>query len=64
MVSHHGAAARDLIASIHEDRQPICNVFEGAMTVEMVCAVFESHRLGSQAVMFPLTERENSLTNL
>lgn len=64
MVSHHGAAARDLIASIHEDRQPICNVFEGAMTVEMVCAVFESHRLGSQAVIFPLTERENALTNL
>jgi hypothetical protein len=26
--------------------------------------VFESHRLGSQAVAFPLKERENSLTNL
>jgi hypothetical protein len=39
-------------------------VTEGATTVEMVCAVFESHRLGSQAVSFPLKERENSLRNL
>jgi hypothetical protein len=64
MITHHGKPARDLIASIQEDRQPICNLAEGAMTVEMICAVFESHRLGSQAVAFPLKERENSLTNL
>ena len=64
MVSHHGAPADDLIMSIREDRQPICNLAEGVLTVEMVCAVFESHRLGSQAVEFPLKERENSLTNL
>ncbi|MDA1164721.1 MAG: Gfo/Idh/MocA family oxidoreductase [Planctomycetota bacterium] len=64
MISHHGSPARDLIAAIRGDRQPICNVSEGAMTVEMVCAVFESHRLSSQAVAFPLRERENSLTNL
>jgi predicted dehydrogenase len=64
MISHHGAPAHDLIMSIREDRQPVCNLAEGALTVEMVCAVFESHRVGSQAVEFPLKERENSLTNL
>ena len=64
LVSHHGAPARDLVLSIREDRQPVCNLAEGALTVEMVCAVFESHRLGSQAVEFPLKERQNSLTNL
>ena len=64
MVSHHGAPAHDLVMSIREDRQPVCNVTEGATTVEIVCAVFESHRLGSQAVSFPLKERENSLRNL
>ncbi len=64
MVSHHGAPAHDLIMSIREDRQPVCNVDEGSLTVEMVCAVFESHRIGSQAVQFPLKERENSLKNL
>ena len=64
LVSHHGAPARDLVISVREDRRPVCNLAEGALTVEMVCAVFESHRLGSQAVEFPLKERENSLTNL
>lgn len=64
MITHHGALARDLIASIREDRQPLCNVAEGTTTIEMICAVFESHRLGSQAVFFPLKERENSLKNL
>lgn len=64
MVSHHGAPARDLIAAIRENRQPICDAHEGAMTVEMVCAVFESHRLSSQSVAFPLRERENALRNL
>ena len=64
LASHHGAPARDLVLSIREDRQPVCNLAEGALTVEMVCAVFESHRLGSQAVEFPLKERQNSLTNL
>lgn len=64
MVSHHGAPAHDLIMSIREDRQPLCNLEEGRLTVEMVCGVFESHRIGSQAVEFPLKERENSLKNL
>ena len=64
MVSHHGLPAHDLVTSIRADRQPVCNIDEGALTVEMVCAVFESHRLGSQAVEFPLRERENSLKNL
>ena len=64
LVSHHGAPARDLLLSVRKDRHPVCNLAEGALTVEMVCAVFESHRLGSQAVEFPLKERDNSLTNL
>jgi predicted dehydrogenase len=64
MISHHGTPARDLISAIQEERQPLCNLAEGAMTVEMICAVFESHRVGSQAVTFPLKQRENSLTSL
>lgn len=64
MVTHHGKPARDLISTIRTNGQPLCNIEEGTTTVEMICAVFESHRLGSQAVEFPLKERENSLTNL
>lgn len=54
------AAARDLIAAIAEDRQPECHVFEGRVTVEMINAVFESHRTGDR-VEFPLKTRQNAL---
>jgi predicted dehydrogenase len=63
-VTHHLGPCRDLIAAIRSDRQPLCSVYEGAMTVEMICAVFASHRLGSKAVSFPLEERINSLSVL
>jgi len=53
-------ACRDLIAAIEEDRQPECSVYEGRMTVSMISAVFESHRLG-QPVTFPLTNRRSPL---
>lgn len=64
MVSHHGAPARDLIASIGTDRQPLCSAYEGATLLEMICGVFESHRQGSRAVAIPLQERGNALTKL
>jgi len=63
MVSHRGPA-RDLIDSIRDDRQPLCSVYEGAMTVEMICAEFASHRESSQAVALPLEVRGNELARL
>jgi len=36
----------------------------GRTTIEMICVVFASHRLGSQRVTFPLKTRENPLTKL
>lgn len=56
-------ACQDLLAAIEEDRLPECNVYEGRTTVEMIAAVFESHRLGS-AVEMPLKNRKNPLTML
>ena len=53
-------ACRDLIAAIEEDRYPECNVYEARMTIEMISAVFESHRLGGPA-KFPLQNRGNPL---
>ncbi|MCP5550845.1 MAG: hypothetical protein H7A53_08145 [Akkermansiaceae bacterium] len=44
--------------------QPLCDGKAGALTVEMVCAVFESHRQGGRAVKFPLEQRENALAQL
>lgn len=56
-------AVRDLIAAISESRQPIANMYEARKTVEMIAAVFESHRVG-KAVDIPLKNRKNPLTML
>jgi predicted dehydrogenase len=56
-------AVKDLFKAIEEDRQPECSVYEGRTTVEMIAAVFESHRL-SRPVNVPLKSRENPLTLL
>ena len=56
-------AVKDLLAAIEMNRDPECSVYEGRMTVEMISAVFESHRtLGP--VSFPLKTRVNPLTLL
>jgi predicted dehydrogenase len=57
------AAVTDLIAAIEEDRQPLCNVYEGRGIVEMIAAVFEAHRVGGRVPM-PLVNRQNPLTML
>jgi predicted dehydrogenase len=57
-------AVKDLLAAIEvQDRDPECSVYEGRMTVEMISAVFESHRTGGP-VNFPLKTRENPLSLL
>lgn len=63
-IGHHVGLARDLIDAIHNNRQPLCSVYEGAMTVEMICAVFASHQQNSAAVTFPLIQRDNALGQL
>ena len=64
LVSHHVSPARDLVAAIRSDRQPLCSVYDGAMTVEMICATFASHRESSKAVAIPLEARGNELARL
>jgi len=63
-VHNHVIPAKDLVRAVHEDRQPLCNLAEGGMTVEMICAVFESHRQNGAAVPIPLKERGNALAKL
>jgi predicted dehydrogenase len=53
-------AVKDLLRAIEENRQPECSVYEGRTTIEMISAVFESHRLG-RPVNVPLKTRENPL---
>lgn len=60
----HLLPGRDLISAIRENREPLCSASDGRQIVEMICAVFESHRLGGQRVAFPLTNRQNPLAQL
>ena len=54
-------AVQDLIAAVEEDRDPQSNIYEARTAIEMIVAVFESHRLGAP-VTLPLENRENPLT--
>lgn len=57
------AAVQDLLAAIKDDRTPGCSMYDGRAVVEMICAVFASHRSG-RPVKFPLEERGNALASL
>ena len=59
MMAAHLLPARDLIAAMREDREPLCSARDGATTVEMICSVFESHRLGGLRVGLPMKARGN-----
>jgi len=63
-LSTHETAGLDLIAAIRDNRAPLCDAVQGREIIEMISSVFESHRLGSQRVTFPLQTRVNPLTLL
>ncbi|MEO1982926.1 MAG: Gfo/Idh/MocA family oxidoreductase [Fuerstiella sp.] len=63
-VANHVLAVRDLIDACDNHRPPLCDVHDGAVTVEMICGVFESHRQGGETVDFPLKQRGNALQHL
>jgi hypothetical protein len=60
-VSSHAIAGRDLIAAMRENRAPLCSAQDARVAVEMIAAVFASHRLDGQRVGFPLKSREHPL---
>ncbi len=63
-LASHAVAGLDLIAAIRDNRAPLCDALQGRDAIEMICAIFESHRLGGQRVTFPLQTRQNPLTLL
>lgn len=63
-VHNHVLAVNDLIDACDKNRSPLCDIDAAALTIEMICAVFESHRQGGAAVDFPLRERGNALQQL
>lgn len=59
----HVAAIKDLIQSIEGQRDTKCSAEDSRGIIEMIAAVFESHRLGGPVDM-PLKTRVNPLTLL
>jgi predicted dehydrogenase len=59
----HVAAITDLLEAVQQDRPTLCSAEDGRAIVEMIAAVFESHRVGGP-VELPLTTRANPLTLL
>ncbi len=59
----HVAAITDLIEAIERDRQTKCSYRDATAIIEMIAAVFESHRQG-RPVELPLRSRANPLTLL
>jgi predicted dehydrogenase len=63
-VMQHLIPARDLIAAMRDNREPLCSARDGRVLVEMIAAIFESQRLNGQRVTFPLKSRANPLASL
>jgi predicted dehydrogenase len=59
----HRAAIDDLLDAIRQDRPTKCSAHDSRAIVEMIAAVFESHRIGGPATL-PLKTRVNPLTLL
>jgi predicted dehydrogenase len=55
--------ARDLVRCVEEDRTPLGSVEDGRAALEMILAIYESHRLGAPAPL-PLADRTHPLTRL
>jgi hypothetical protein len=51
--------ARDLLAAIEEDRQPLSSGEDGRWALEMITGAHESHLSGAR-VPLPCPQRENS----
>ncbi len=63
-VMNHAVGGLDLIAAIRENRQPLCSAYEARTAIEMISAIFESHRLEGQRAALPLSTRVNPFTLL
>ena len=55
--------ALDLIRAIETDTQPKGSMYDGRAALEMILAVYESHRLGAP-VDLPLKNRQHPLIHL
>ncbi len=53
-IMSHLAGGRDLLAALRENRAPLCSAQDGRLVVEMIFAVFASHRQNGARVHVPV----------
>lgn len=58
-IAGHLIPARDLMRSIETGKDPACGLDESRITIEMICAIYESHASGGSRVKMPLENREH-----
>ena len=61
--NQHIWIAQDLIEAIEKDRQPLGSMYDGRAALEMILAVYESHRIKGP-VEIPLKNRKHPLSML
>ena len=59
----HHVPIEDFLSAIEDNREPECGMYEGRKIIEMIHAVFESHRQNGP-INFPLENRINPLALL
>jgi len=62
-IATHRSAAEDLADAIRSGREPLCSGADALLTVEMMAAIFASHRDGGRRVSWPLAVRNNPLAD-
>ena len=62
LVAGHLGPVQDLLASIENDRAPLCSATDGRAVVEMTMAVYASHRDSGKRVDLPLHDRLHPFT--
>lgn len=48
---YHTLQIKDLIDAIHEDRRPMCDIYEGKKPVDIILAAYESNRTGQRVYL-------------
>jgi predicted dehydrogenase len=59
---HQKNPVLNLIYAIENNTQPVCNVYDGRWTIEMVSAVYQSH-ISKKRIDLPLKDRRDPLRN-
>lgn len=64
LIEGHQAPIIDLLACIENNRQPLCNMYEGKATIQAIMGVLDSHTQGGKRVLLAEVTPDNPLLRL